>query len=222
MDEEIEVAFLIADLAGYTALTEAHGGAEAARIVDRFVALADGTIRPGVEVVERIGDALLLMAADPLELVRTATAIAAAVALEPLFPAVRIGMDMGPVIRKHGHYYGPALNLTARIAAHARPGQILCSARIAASCTAGAGLRCRPVGPVRFKNVPLAVDVFAIDSGEPRETGDPEIDPVCQMHVARMAPAAQLPYEGRTYVFCSFECAKAFAAAPEAYLPPRP
>ena len=215
MGEEVNVAFLIADLAGYTALTEAHGGAEAARIIDRFVVLADGAVRPGVEVLERVGDALLLTAADASALARTAIAMRAAVAREPMFPAVRIGMHMGPVLRKDRHYYGPALNLTARIAAHARPGQILCSEKITVSCTGTCDGRCRALGPVRFKNIPVPVDVFEAEASEPFAA---DVDPVCQMHVGTAEPRARLPYQGRTYVFCSFECAKAFAAAPDAYL----
>ena len=218
MDEEVEVAFLIADLAGYTALTEAHGGAEAAKIIDRFVALADAAVRPGVEVLERVGDALLLTAANASELVRTAIAMGAAVAREPMFPGVRIGMHMGPVLRKDGHYYGPALNLTARIAAHARPGQILCSEKIAGSGDGPRDVRWRILGPVRFKNIPLPVAVFEADAGERSAATDPDIDPVCQMYVGTATPPARLSYDARTYVFCSFECAKAFAAAPEAYL----
>ena len=218
MSEEVDVAFLIADLAGYTALTEAHGGAEAARIIDRFVILADGAVRPGVEVLERVGDALLLTAADPSALVRTALAMRAAVDREPMFPGVRIGMHMGPVLRKDGHYYGPALNLTARIAAHARPGQILCSEKIAVSCIGTRDERWRALGPVRFKNIPVPVDVFEAVAGDRFAARAADVDPVCQMHVGTAEPRARLPYEGRTYVFCSFECAKAFAAAPEAYL----
>ena len=44
---EIERVFLIADLAGYTALTEAMGAEEAANVVDRYVALAHAALRPG-------------------------------------------------------------------------------------------------------------------------------------------------------------------------------
>jgi adenylate cyclase len=221
MDRELDVAFLIADLAGYTALTEAHGGVEAARIIERFVALADRALRSGVDVLERVGDALVLTATEPLELVRTAIAIGAAVAREPMFPGVRIGMHMGPVVLKGGHYYGSALNLTARIAAHARPGQILGSGTIAALCTGSDAVRCRALGPVHFKNVPGAVDVFEVQADERSTRTDPDVDPVCQMHVGSTEPAARIPYEGRTYVFCSVECASAFAAAPDAYLPER-
>ena len=218
MGEEVDVAFLIADLAGYTALTEAHGGAEAARIIDRFVVLADGAVRPGVELLDRVGDALLRAAADASALVRTAISIRAAVAREPMFPGVRIGMHMGPVLRKDGHYYGPALNLTARIAAHARPGQILGSEKIAVSCAGTRDERWRALGPVRFKNIPVPVDVFEAEAGERVAAHAEDVDPVCQMHLGTAEPSARLPYEGRTYVFCSFECAKAFAAAPEASL----
>ena len=47
------MGFLIADLAGYTALTEAMGDMEAAKVIARYVELAHDVLRPGTRIVER-------------------------------------------------------------------------------------------------------------------------------------------------------------------------
>src|SRR5512134_65917 len=53
---ERTVAFVLADLAGYVALTEAHGNAEAAGIIERFLAATRASLAPGARLIERVGD----------------------------------------------------------------------------------------------------------------------------------------------------------------------
>jgi len=61
---ERTVAFVLADLAGYVALTEAHGNAEAAGVIERFVAVARASLAPGARLVERVGDQVVVAADD--------------------------------------------------------------------------------------------------------------------------------------------------------------
>ena len=68
-----EYTFVIADLAGYTALTEAHGGAEAARTIARYTELASNALTPGVRLTERVGDQVLIVGDDPSSAVTTRT-----------------------------------------------------------------------------------------------------------------------------------------------------
>ena len=218
VDGEVDVAFLIADLAGYTALTEAHGGTQAARVVRRYADLAEAAARPGVAVVERVGDELLIAGAEPPAVLETAIRLRDDIEAEPMFPAVRMGLHAGSVLRSAGRYYGTALNLTARLAAYARPGQILCSGVIAPVCEAR-GVSCRGLGPVRFRNIPQLVAVFEITVSHPMEAHG-AIDPVCRMQVSPTTAPARLPYGGAVYLFCSFECARTFASAPDQYAPP--
>jgi class 3 adenylate cyclase len=51
----VEVTFLMADLSGFTALTEAHGAAQAMDVVTRFMEIVEASLRPPARVVERIG-----------------------------------------------------------------------------------------------------------------------------------------------------------------------
>lgn len=208
--------FLIADLSGYTALTEAHGSREAAKIVARYVELAQAALGPAIDVVERVGDELLVVASDPPIAVQAAIRLREAVEQEPFFPEVRAGLHGGPVLEQQGRYFGAPLNLTARVAAHARAGQILCTNAIAEAAKGLAGVTYRPLGQVRFRNVAQSVTLFEVSSTR-AGGGAALIDPVCRMQVRLEEAAGQLAYAGRTYHFCSLECARIFAGSPEAY-----
>ena len=57
--------FAFVDLAGFTALTEAHGDQVAAYNVARFYEMAGATLVGSTEFVKGIGDAVLLVAEHP-------------------------------------------------------------------------------------------------------------------------------------------------------------
>lgn len=213
---EIDLVFLIADLSGYTALTEAHGNFHAAHAVTRFGEMAEAQLPPGVRVIDRVGDEILITGSVPEDIVRTAIGLRDTVAAEPLFPMVRAGIHAGRVVQQHDRYFGGPLNLTSRIAAHARAGQILCTEPIRRDAAHVNQVAFQPLGAVRFKNVAEAVPVFELIVG--RENLVRAIDPVCRMQVDIETAPAKLPFAERVYYFCSFECAKAFADTPERYL----
>lgn len=216
MAEERDLVFLIADLSGYTALTEAHGSREAAKIVARYVALAQATLGPAVDLVERVGDELLLVAPNSSMAVEAAIRLRVTVEHEPLFPAVRAGLHAGPVLEQEGRYFGTPLNITARVAAHARAGQILCTNAIVDAAKGLAGVTYRPLGEMRFKNVSQPVALFEVLVGR-AVVETVAIDPVCQMQVRPAEAAGQLAYAGRIHYFCSLECVRIFVGNPEAY-----
>jgi class 3 adenylate cyclase/YHS domain-containing protein len=216
--EEVERVLMLADLSGYTALTEAHGGPQAARIIARYVALAEAALRPGVRIVERAGDALLLVGDAPVPVVQSALELGEAVEREPLFPAVRMGLHAGRVVEQDGRYFGAALNLAARVAAHARAGQILCTAVVAEASAGLPGVEARGLGDVRFKNVPGPVPVFELLGRRAGANGDVPVDPVCHMRVRPESAAGRLVFGDRVYHFCSLDCVRAFASRPEDYV----
>ena len=65
-DATIEATFAFVDLAGFTALTEAHGDSEAVAIVRAFRDRALHVIGPDDELVKTIGDAVMLRFPTPL------------------------------------------------------------------------------------------------------------------------------------------------------------
>lgn len=129
--QEVEVAFLMADLSGFTALTETHGDMHAAIVAMRYAEIAQSALDSRARLVERVGDQVLIVAPDGASAVRTAMSVFEAIEREPLLPSLRAGIHGGRVVEQDGRYFGRALNLRARVTAHARAGQILCTERAA-------------------------------------------------------------------------------------------
>ena len=138
---------------------------------------------------------------------------------EPDFLSMQAGIHRGAVVEREGRLFGAPLNLTARIAAHASRGQILCTESIARAALGISGMASRPIGERRFKNVSFPVAVYELVRPG-RVAGPGIIDPVCRMHVEIEHAAATIPHEGATYHFCSHECARLFSESPERYLEP--
>ncbi len=207
---EVDVTFLIADLAGFTALTEIHGSVHAAWVVTRYVEIVRAALHPDARLAERVGDAVLIVAPGAASALRTAIDLRAATEREPLFPLLRLGVHGGPVVELNGSYFGTPLNLTARLAAHAMPGQILCTESIAAAASGLEGVEFRSLGPVSLKNILAPVSVFEVLAANRKEEMQP-IDPVCQMRVDPATAASQLTHAGRVFHFCSLVCARTFA-----------
>src|SRR5215475_7701883 len=140
--ETVERTFSFVDLAGFAALTEAHGDLDAVDLLDRFIGLARESLSPGDELVKSIGDAVML--ASP----GSAAAVAALAGLWDRcsettgFLLPRAGAHHGPAISRDGDYLGATVNLAARVAGHAGGGQVL-----ATSAVARAARRDRPGVP---------------------------------------------------------------------------
>ena len=214
---DVDLGLLIADLCGYTALTETHGGLRASGIVLQFERLAEASLEPGVAIINSVGDAVFCAGADPLAVVRTALRLREAVEREPEFPNVRIGVHFGQIVERERRLFGAPINLTARVAAHARGGQVLCTESITHAVRGRGGFELRPLGETRFRNVAYPVAVFELTrSGALASTSS--IDPVCRMQVEVDRAAATIDYAGSTYCFCSAECARMFAEAPQLYV----
>jgi class 3 adenylate cyclase len=81
-----ERTFLFADLAGFTALPEAHGDLDAADVAERFTKLARESLDADSLLVKTIGDEAMIVAADPLSAIRTALQLSTSVNQEERFP----------------------------------------------------------------------------------------------------------------------------------------
>jgi class 3 adenylate cyclase/YHS domain-containing protein len=207
----VVVAFV--DMAGYTALTEAHGDDDAAACAKRFYELAARGLTGDTRIVKRIGDAVMLVGSDIADTVASTLRLFADSEKIEGFPGLRAGLHAGPAVELDGDYFGATVNVAARIGAHARTGEILCGSSVASALAGSHQARVVPLGSVRFKNVEHPVEVFAILSVAPLASGP--IDPVCRMQVAR--PFVTIPHRGHVYVFCSDACAGRFRASPDAF-----
>lgn len=156
-----ERAVLFADLDGYTALTEAHGDLDGFEVASRFAATARQLLRADARLVKTIGDAVLIVSNSPDDALDIATELVSAVDAIDHYPSVSAGIHSGPVVEHDGDVFGRAVNLAARAAAHARPGQVLCTASLVKRLEPGRRAQVKPLGEVRFPNVPEPVALYA-------------------------------------------------------------
>ena len=118
------VAF--ADLCGFTQATERLDAVTLHNLLGVFESVAhDEAAAAGVRCVKLIGDAAMFVGASPDGLARAAHGVI--VRLEELEAAlpVRVGMAAGDVVVRAGDYFGPAVNLAARLLELALPGEVL-------------------------------------------------------------------------------------------------
>src|SRR5205085_6828323 len=153
--------FLFADIAGYTALTEAHGDAQAADLVAEFFhAVSEELPTWGGTHVKTIGDALMLRIPDPAQAVLLGLRITHELLLGHGAPAVRVGLHHGPAIERNGDYFGAAVNLAARVAAVAIGGEVLLTAHTAALAPTLEGILYQPRGRQTLRNIREPVELF--------------------------------------------------------------
>ena len=209
--------FVFADIAGYTALTEAHGDADAAELAGTFCreisALASTC---GGEVIKTIGDAVMVRHDDPGEAVGLGLSAAHDVLSGHGFPAVRVGMHHGPAVEREGDWFGATVNLAARVAGVAAGGEVLLTQAVLTGAGELDGVEFESRGEHRMRNVATPVSLFAAVPDE-RTHEARHIDPVCRMVVAEDREAGSFRHRDTLYRFCSLECARRFLADPDAY-----
>jgi adenylate cyclase len=210
--------FLFADLAGFTALTEAMGDEEAAELVGRFCSSVDDLLPDhGAEAVKSIGDALMIRADDPAQGVRLGLRVVNEIGGRHYFPTVRVGMDTGQAVQREGDWFGATVNTAARVSGVAAGREVLLTEATRRSAGTIEGVELREHGRRSLRNVAEPVVLYqAVQEGESTKEGLP-IDPVCRMAVDPRHSAGSLIHEGVEYHFCSLRCAGTFAAAPERY-----
>jgi adenylate cyclase len=146
-------AICFLDLSGYTRLTEERGDRAAAELVSRLASIVQRPAdRHGGKVVKRLGDGVMFHFRDALGASRSALDMLDAVA-DAALPPAHVGIDTGPVVFEGGDYYGRTVNLAARIAEHAGPGQALVSQTVVDRVQAP-DVAFEPIGPVRLDGVP--------------------------------------------------------------------
>jgi adenylate cyclase len=215
--ERTDGTFVFADIAGYTALTEAHGDADAAELAATFCGEISRIARAsGGEVIKSIGDAVMVRHGDPAEAVALGLTAAHEVIAGHGFPAVRVGMHHGPAIAREGDWFGATVNLAARVAATAAGGEVLVTGAVRERVGEVPGVEFEPRGEHRMRNVAAPVPLFAAVRDD-RSSETRHIDPVCRMLIAEGREAGSFRHEGTLYRFCSLDCARRFLLDPDAY-----
>ena len=206
----IEATIAFVDLAGFTALTEAQGDADAAKVATRFAGITRAALGPGDRLIKTIGDAVLVTAPDPTAGIALVDRLLTESA-EAGLPALRAGLHHGHAILHGDDVFGAAVNLAARVAAEAYAGEVLGTEAIAAAAREQ-GIPLIELGAVLLKNVRDAIPLYslAIMLG----VTDAAIDPVCGTPIDRRSATGKLRHRDVEYWFCSLTCAAAFAGDP--------
>ena len=217
MTGEKTYIFLVADLSGYTALTEAHGSQGAAKVIRRFLEIVGISLKPGVRLAETKGDEVLVVGRDATAVVQTAVTLVKRVREETHFPALHAGIHAGKILEQGGRFFGAPLNLAARIGAHAKGCQVLVTREVIERLDPRAGIPYQSIGRTKFRNVREKVSLFNVATGCGK--GRPVIiDPVCRMIVDSNRIMPMVVHHGKRYFFCSQQCADQFSGHPEYYI----
>jgi len=211
-------SFLFADIAGFTALTEAHGDEQAADLVAEFCRLVQAELPScGGEHLKTIGDALMLRVPEPGPAVLLALRITHDLMPGHGAPTVRVGLHHGAAVERDGDYFGAAVNLAARVSAVATGGEVLVTGQTAALAPDLDGVLYESRGRQTLRNVREPVELFAaLRQGTPAH-GRLATDPVCRMAVDPDRAAGRLILHDTAYFFCSLTCAGEFAHHPERF-----
>ena len=211
--------FLLADLTGYTALTEAHGDLRAAGVARDFCsAVRELSGVYGAEEVKTIGDAILLHVPDAGQAVHLGARLVNDVGGRHHALGIGVGMHTGTAVQEGGDWFGAGVNVAARVADLAGPDEILLTeqTRLAAGKAIADG-QLRERGERSFKNVRHPVRVLElVPAGRLSGTRLP-VDPVCRMAVEPEQAGPSVLYRRTRFHFCSPECHRAFEDDPAAF-----
>lgn len=161
-DQAVAVGFV--DVVGYTSLSARIDPEGLDEVLEAFETLcyevADAHEK--VQLVKFLGDAAMYVGVDATSLAATLLEIVMAPEEDtPLEGSpMRAGMAWGPVLMRAGDYFGPPVNLAARLTDHARPGTVLADEHLNEELS---GFYVRKVPPMRLRGVgfrrPLRVRV---------------------------------------------------------------
>lgn len=154
-----DVAVAFADLVGFTRLGEEVTPDALGAVAGRLEELAAGRVEAPARIVKTLGDAVMLVAPDPADLVAVALDLVAAVDAEGGdFPQLRVGVAYGPALARAGDWFGSTVNLASRVGDRARPGSVLVTAEV--RDRGGDELRFSRAGAKRLKGVAASVELF--------------------------------------------------------------
>lgn len=209
----VTVAFI--DLAGFSAIADVYGDAAAIDVLEIFESMVREALSGYGPPIKWIGDEAMLSFPEPDIAIQVLGELLQACRKEPRLPLTRAALNHGPVIRRANDLFGSTVNIAARIASLASPGQLLAT-RTIAEAAAAKGILTKELGKVALRSVAEEVPLYEIELAP---SPDPAwIDPVCKMH-APYASYRRAASEGPW--FCSPRCEEAYRKSPQTYPFPR-
>ncbi|PDT10217.1 adenylate/guanylate cyclase domain-containing protein [Rhizobium sp. M1] len=209
----VTVAFI--DIAGFSAIADVYGDAAALDVLEVFESMVRDALSGYEPPIKWIGDEAMLSFPEPETAIQVLGTLLQACRKESRLPLTRAGVNHGPVICRAGDLFGSTVNIAARIAALASPGQLLATQPIAEAAIAR-GILVRDLGTAALRSVAGEIPIYEIELAP---SADPAwIDPVCKMH----APySSYRRAEPQGPWFCSPRCEEAYRQSPLTYKLPR-
>lgn len=203
------VAFI--DLAGFSAITDVYGDSAALAILGIFEGMVHSALEDHAPPIKWIGDEVMLSFPRPEIAIKALGKLLTACRDEPLLPLTRTAVHHGPVVRRGDDIFGSTVNISARIAALAGPGQLLATKPVA-SVASAEGILVRDLGETALRSLPEKVALFEIQLAPTPDRA--WIDPVCKMHAPYSTFQRAVP-DGPW--FCSKHCEEAYLRSPQTY-----
>jgi adenylate cyclase len=152
-------AICFLDISGYTRFTQELGDDAAADLAATMARLVQrSSVKHGGKPIKWLGDGVMFHFGLPGPGVRAALEMVDELPAAGL-PPVHVGLHAGPVLFQEGDYFGQTVNLSARIADYARPGEVLVTRSVVENAD-DAGIRFDDVGLVELKGVAEAVPLL--------------------------------------------------------------
>ncbi len=166
---KVDVAILFTDLVGFSSWALEAGDRSAVRLLREVSeAIEPPVLERQGEVVKRLGDGLMAAFWDAPSAIETAFAAGERVApieVDGYRPVLRTGIHLGRPRKLGGDYFGVDVNVAARLAEAARPGEILVSERALEALAPGTA----EAKKRRFsaKGAPRGMSAYAVSRSKP-------------------------------------------------------
>lgn len=203
---EQNIAILMADLSGYTALTETHGPQMAADLIDKYLGIVKKCLVGDCHLHQRTGDEVMIVSPTTSDLLSTATLLLQHASNEHNFLQVHGGLHYGKILNRDNDYYGTTINLTSRIANKAKSGAFWCSKDFVTTLPDKYASIFQSQGHHSFKNLSSECELFEITFDNPKSF---YVDPICRMLVHKEKAAVPHPTVNDIF-FCSPDCRDIF------------
>jgi class 3 adenylate cyclase len=164
---EAYLAVLFADVSGSTRLYETLGDVRARTIVARCIAvMTEATHRHGGTLIKTIGDEVMTTFTAPDAAAEAACemqdGISGQMVVEGRPMAIRVGFHFGPTLLEENDVFGDSVNLAARVAAQAKPGQILTTGETVATLAGPRRKHCRQIDLTQVKGKQAEIAIFEL------------------------------------------------------------
>jgi adenylate cyclase len=166
--EELAVGFV--DLVGFTRLSDDLDVDDFGGLITRFEDIATTRCSDlGVKMVKIIGDAVMFVSPEPVDVLETGLAIVRDADSDPVLPEARGGLSAGATLPVAGDYFGRPVNVASRLTGLARPGTVVISQEFRDALPEGYA-SVRPLGPRRLKGIGN-VRLFKVRATKPELEG---------------------------------------------------